>query len=192
MDTVAQSLERLVPAWLARGLHRSPWAVLLVWVAMAIVPAMAQGQTWQAFLPKAERVGSGEFRYWGFRIYDATLWSPQGRYQPGGPFALSLTYARDVSREDIVQASIDQMRDLGFAVGNHPEWKRKLDDVMVSVKNGDTLTGVYMPGQGAVFFHNDRLTGQVSEALANAFFAIWLDPKTSEPKLRQALLGESP
>jgi glycine cleavage system H lipoate-binding protein len=146
---------------------------------------------WASFLPKAGEVGSGEFRYWGFLVYDATLWSPQGEYQPGGPFALSLRYARDVSREDIVEASIDQMRDLGLPVSRHPEWKAKLDQVMASVKSGDTLTGVYTPGQGAVFFHNDKLTGQVNEQLAKAFFAIWLDPKTTEPKLRQALLGKS-
>ena len=146
---------------------------------------------WASFLPKAGEVGSGEFRYWGFLVYDATLWSPQGEYQPGGPFALSLRYARDVSRGDIVEASIDQMRDLGLPVSRHPEWKAKLDQVMASVKSGDTLTGVYTPGQGAVFFHNDKLTGQVSEQLAKAFFAIWLDPKTTEPKLRQALLGKT-
>jgi len=167
-------------------------ATLLVAAALALSPvAQAEQPAWEAFLPKAGEVGSGEFRYWGFLVYDASLWSPQGDYQPGGPFALSLRYARNVSRKDIVEASIDQMRDLGFPVDKHPEWKSKLDQVMVSVKSGDTLTGVYTPGQGAVFFHNDKLTGQISERLAKAFFAIWLDPKTSEPKLRQALLGDA-
>ena len=151
----------------------------------------AEQPAWTSFLPKAGEVGSGEFRWWGFLVYDATLWSPQGEYQPGGPFALSLRYARSVSRDDIVKASLDQMRDLGFAVNRHPEWKAKLDQVMMSVQSGDTLTGVYTPGQGAVFFYNDKLTGQVSERLAEAFFAIWLNPKTSEPKLRQALLGQA-
>ena len=151
----------------------------------------AEQPAWASFLPKAGEVGSGQFRWWGFLVYDATLWSPQGEYQPGGPFALSLRYARNVSRDDIVKASLDQMRDLGFAVNRHPEWKAKLDQVMASVKSGDTLTGVYTPGQGAVFFHNDKLTGQVDERLAEAFFAIWLNPKTSEPDLRQALLGQT-
>ena len=167
-------------------------AALLVAAALALSPAaQAEQPAWEAFLPKAGEVGSGQLRWWGFLVYDASLWSPDGAYKPGGPFALSLRYARDISRKDIVEASIDQMRDLGFPVDKHPEWKAKLDQVMVSVKPGDTLTGVYTPGQGAVFFHNDVLTGQVSERLAKAFFAIWLDPKTSEPKLRQALLGDA-
>lgn len=170
------------------------WAAALLVLFSALiygVDSRAERPAWEAFLPKAGEVGSGQFRWWGFLVYDATLWSPQGDYRSGGPFALSLRYARDVSRQDIVEASIDQMRDLGFVVDKHPEWKAKLDRVMVSVKSGDTLTGVYTPGQGAVFFHNDKLTGQISERLAEAFFAIWLDPKTSEPKLRQALLGQS-
>ena len=62
---------------------------------------------------------------------------------------------------------------------------------MASVNPGDTLTGVYTPEQGAVFFYNDQLTGQIDERLAKAFFAIWLDPKTTQPDLRQALLGQA-
>lgn len=190
MMTVRRSMDRQqMPV-----ITRATWALgmlLVLLMLMGSVPAQAERAAWEAFLPKAGEVGSGQFRWWGFLVYDATLWSPQGDYQPGGPFALSLRYARDVSRQDIVEASIDQMRDLGFAVDKHPEWKAKLDQVMVSVKSGDTLTGVYTPGQGAVFFYNERLTGQISERLAKAFFAIWLDPKTTEPKLRQALLGQS-
>ena len=178
--------------WFGSWLHRLVIALFVIPVAMAVVPVMAQANAWEAVLPEAKPVGNGEFRYWGFRVYTATLWSAQGRYQPSEPFALSLTYMRDLSREDIVEASFDQMRELGYPVDNHPEWKQKLDQAMASVKSGDSLTGVYMPGQGAVFFHNDRLTGQIGEALAKAFFAIWLDPKTSQPALRQALLGGSP
>jgi len=48
---------------------------------------------------------------------------------------------------------------------------------------------VYQPGQGATFFHRERQTGQISDELARHFFAIWLDPRSSEPGLRQALLG---
>ena len=154
-------------------------------------PLQAKAPAWEVFVPKAGEVGSGQFRYWGFLVYDASLWSPQGQYRPNEPFALSLRYARAVSKSDIVKASIDQMRDQGVAVDRHPEWTVQLSKVMESVEAGDTLTGVYTPGQGAVFFYNDGLTGQVDERLAQAFFAIWLDPKTSQPKLRQALLGQA-
>lgn len=169
--------------------------VLLALVSLWWAPATnaekpADKPAWAVFLPKAGEVGSGQFRWWGFLVYDATLWSPLGQYQPGGPFALTLRYARAVSKEDIVKASIDQMRELGFAVDRNPEWAQMLNQAMESVNAGDTLTGVYTPGQGAVFFYNDQLTGQIDERLAKAFFAIWLDPRTTQPALRQALLGQ--
>jgi hypothetical protein len=37
---------------------------------------------------------------------------------------------------------------------------------------------------------NDKPIGNIDDAeFARAFFAIWLDPKTSEPSLRKQLLG---
>jgi hypothetical protein len=154
-------------------------------------PALSLATTaaWETFLPTPKPVGEGQFRRWGFLIYDATLWSSNGKYEVGQPFALKLSYARGVTRDQIVDASIDQMRDLGIDVTQHPDWPEKLRQVFVDVAKGDTLTGIDMPGKGAVFFYNNQLTGQVDEALARAFFSIWLDPKTTAPDLRLSLLG---
>lgn len=183
----------------ARGLRR--WFKSVLGVAGALVislaatlsaPALAQTAPFASLIPNAKEVGSGLFRWWGFRVYEASLWSPNGKYQPGEPFALSLTYARSLEGKDIVDASLDQMRKLGLPVDRHPEWGPALSKVIVSVQSGDTLTGVYQPGEGAVFFFNDRKTGEIDDRLAKAFFAIWLDPKTSAPELRQSLLGQSP
>jgi hypothetical protein len=41
----------------------------------------------------------------------------------------------------------------------------------------------------ARFFFNEQPIGEIDDpAFARAFFAIWLDPRTSEPSLRSALL----
>ena len=168
------------------------FAVLLCAVALSFSGKVAaQEQAWERLLPTASEVGSGQFRWWGFLVYEATLWSPQGDYQPGEPFALSLTYARELDGKGIVDASLDQMRDLGLPVDQNPQWATALGQVLVSVNSGDTLTGVYTPGEGAIFYHNERRTGEIDDRLAKAFFAIWLDPKTSAPRLRQALLGQA-
>ena len=151
--------------------------------------AVSATSAWDAFLPTPKPVGEGQFRRWGFLIYDATLWSSNGQYKANEPFALRLSYARNVTRDQIVDASIDQMRELGVDVAQHPDWPDKLQRVFADVNKGDSLTGIYMPGNGAVFFYNNQLTGQVDEALAQAFFSIWLDPQTTEPDLRLSLLG---
>lgn len=60
----------------------------------------------------------------------------------------------------------------------------------VDVQAGTRLTGVYLPGQGARFFLGQALLREVKDLqFAQAFFAIWLDPRTSNPELRQQLLG---
>ena len=66
----------------------------------------------------------------------------------------------------------------------------RLRAIFPDVKAGDRLTGVRVPGQGARFYSGERYVGRLDdEALADAFFAIWLDPRTRAPDLRRKLLG---
>lgn len=140
-------------------------------------------------LPGAQQVGQGVFKRFGFSIYEARLYAPEGRFDANKPYALSLTYERTINGDRLVQASLDEMRQLGALVDEHPEWGPALSKVLPSVSKGVMLTGVYRPGEGAVFYQNGMQTGRIDETLAKLFFGIWLDPRTSEPSLRQALLG---
>ena len=52
------------------------------------------------------------------------------------------------------------------------------------------LTGVHVPDSAARFFLNGKFVGEIRDAeFARLFFGIWLSPRTSEPKLRNALLA---
>lgn len=140
-------------------------------------------------LPGAQQVGQGVFKRFGWSIYEARLYATAGRFDVTKPYALSLTYERTIAGDRLVQSSLDEMRKLGKPVDQHPEWAAELSRVLPSVSKGVTLTGVYRPGEGAVFYEQDKEIGQMNDVLARAFFAIWLDPRTSEPSLRQSLLG---
>jgi len=60
--------------------------------------------------------------------------------------------------------------------------------VFPDVQPGDHLLGVYRP-EGAYFHQGERLLGAIeAPGFAAAFFAIWLDERTSAPQLRAALL----
>ena len=49
-----------------------------------------------------------------------------------------------------------------------------------------------LPGVGARFFVNGALRGEPKDAdFARLFFGIWLSPRSSEPALREALLGRT-
>jgi len=159
----------------------------LLLLGVLSLQAVASGST--PFLPSAQLVGQGQFTRFGFSVYEARLWAPLGRYTQGEPFALSLTYSREIAGDRLVQASFDEMQKLLAPITQNAQWREALEHVLPNVVPGDTITGVYQPGQGATFFHRERQTGQISDELAKHFFAIWLDPRTSEPNLRQALLG---
>lgn len=135
-----------------------------------------------------QRWGSGEFRRFGFLVYEATLWAA-GDDPLRPPLALKLTYKRNIAGKDIAEASVKEIRNLGMADSAQlKRWGEQMENIFPNVKPGDHILGVHLP-DGARFFYNDQAAGTVDDpAFARAFFAIWLDPKTSAPDLRAALL----
>ena len=152
---------------------------------------------WREALPDARRLGSGEMRVFGFSIYNAQFWSQRlitgNPLDSAAPFALELTYSRAVSRDDLVEASLKEIRRLSpnsLNTERMTRWEREMRQAFVDVQAGDRITGVYMPGEGARFYVGENLQHVVrDEAFAKAFFAIWLDPRTRNPELRAQLLG---
>ena len=140
-----------------------------------------------------QSVGSGTLRYFGLRIYDASLWSPGGVWRASQPFALELRYARSFDGAAIARRSIEEMRaQRSVPDATLARWEQQMRAIFPDVREGDRLTGVRQPGQGAVFYQDARRLGQIDdEAFADAFFGIWLDPATRAPALRARLLGAS-
>jgi hypothetical protein len=69
------------------------------------------------------------------------------------------------------------------------QWLSQMRSLFPNVVAGDRITGIQTPGESTRFFLNGQLRGEVRDAdFTRAFFSIWLSPRTSEPKLRQALL----
>lgn len=137
--------------------------------------------------------GSGALRFFGFKAYDATLWltSPQASFSFARPFALEIRYATPVKAKDISNTSLVELQRISTS---SPEqiaaWSTFMDSVFVDVKAGDRLTGVHLPSAGVRFFHNGKPIGESPDvAFSEAFFKIWMDPKTKRKDLRSALLA---
>lgn len=163
------------------------WATVLG-LSLATGLVAAAGEV----LPPDWRVqGQGEMRWFGLRLYQASLWAPHGRWRADLPYALELRYARDIASGRLVQASIEEMQRLGSADDARlGRWKLDLERVFPDVRAGDVIHGVHLPKRGAEFYHQGRLTGRIDDVeFGRAFFAIWLDPRTREPALRASLLG---
>ena len=165
--------------------------------ARAQAPAVAPPAEVGTELPGPKLVGSGQLRFLGLRVYDARLWqgaAPLGADWVAVPLALELEYARSLDGAKIAERSLTEMRRQGdIAAADGERWLGAMKQIFPDVKAGDRLTGVNVPGMGARFFINGRLKGDIRDPVfARLFFGIWLSAKTSEPSLRDALLGKSP
>lgn len=175
--------------------RRLSFPLLAFLIALAVAPARAQTLPSSAatLVPEARAAGQGRLRWFGLHIYDARLYVSGQGFRQTAPFALALRYARELDGTRIADTSLDEMRRLGFGdEADHRRWREAMRTLFPDIKRGDELTGVALPGRGAVFFHNGRRIGEVDDPeFAQAFFAIWLDPRTRATDLRRELLGEA-
>ena len=147
-------------------------------------------------LPTATLSGQAKLKFWGFEVYQATLWVGPGfaaaAYEQS-PFALELAYLRDFKGADIAKRSIAEMRrQAPMSSTQETAWENQMRALFPNVMTGDRITGVNHPTTGVVFWNNGRLLGEVRDpAFAKQFFGIWLSSQTSEPQLRSALLMQA-
>jgi hypothetical protein len=178
-----QALTLLPALWLAPLAHAHAAA------RAAAAPAELAGE-----LPGARLQGSGRLRFVGLRVYDIRLWTarqPVGRSDWSVPLALEIEYARALDGRLIAERSLEEMRRLAPLAPEQAErWLAEMTRLFPDVREGDRLTGVKQPDRGVRFFHNGRLRGEVGDPqFARRFFGIWLAPQTSQPQLREQLLG---
>lgn len=176
--------------------ERRRWLGAMLLAALAAAAPYAAGADWRALLPQAQALGGGDLTWFGLRIYRATLWSASRPFDATQPFALQLHYYRSISRERLVSASIDEIRRLSpapIAAATLTRWEALLNTAFIDVRDGDELTGVYLPGKGMQLYDRQRLLADLNEeALARAFFDIWLNPDSRDQRLRQRLIGATP
>jgi hypothetical protein len=149
----------------------------------------------QRYLAQPRLVGTGTFSVWGLEIYEATLWSVAKTFNPEQwsmqPFALELRYARGFDGKDIAKRSVEEI-DKQSILGNekYATWLKTLEVIFPDVRKNQTITGIYAADQTAHFLLDGKFIGSIHNAeLSQRFFAIWLSPKTSAPKLRMSLLS---
>lgn len=165
------------------------------WAAGASTPPAELRAEWpEATSP--HRQGEARMRFFGMHIYDITLWAPEPLKPAEAarrPLALAIDYRRSLSGSRIAERSLTEMRRAGpIDDATAARWLAAMTQVFPDVNDGDRITGVQWPGQAARFHTNGRFSGEVRDPrFAELFFGIWLAPWTSEPTLRQALLGST-
>ena len=143
-----------------------------------------------ANISSAKLKGTGRLTWFGLHIYDASFYRLGSLSSPD--FALNLRYQKSFSGPSIANRSVEEMKRIGVPEAQASLWGKELTAILPNVESGQTLTAMYSPKQGTIFYHDGKQIAQVPGAdFSKAFFGIWLDPKTSAPKLRSELLGQS-
>ncbi len=144
-------------------------------------------------VPNSALVGEARLTKWFWDIYDARLYAPEGRWAPDKPFALSISYLREVSGKKIADSSAEEIRKLGFKDEVQLAiWHSQMRKIFPDVNKDTVLTGVLTEDGTSLFFKNREYVGSIKDKdFGKYFFDIWLSRKTSEPAMRRKLLGES-
>lgn len=170
-------------------------ALLAAGLFLAATGAIAQGlpplpKPVQSELPALRPLGEGRLRFLGFHVYDSALWVLGEAWSFERAFALDIRYAMSIKGRDLSRRSIEEMRNIGYSDdAKLGRWEAAMDRLFPDIKPGDRLVGLHLPGREARFYSQERLIGTVPDPeFARAFFGIWLDEKTSQPRLRAQML----
>lgn len=134
-------------------------------------------------------IGSAQFYWTFFKIYDITLYNENGQYQAENyPIALKIKYARNITNNELIESTKKQwqLQNIDWK----PEWILALKEIWPNVSEDDEIL-LYIDHQSVShFYFNTQVLGLINDPdFATNFLSIWLSEKTSQPQLRQQLLG---
>lgn len=163
--------------------------IAIPWLIGMSAPSFAENLNQYIEAPKL--VGKARLKFMFWNVYEASLIAPRGHFSQETPFALELKYMRGFEGKEIASRSIDEMRSLGMDDEvKLAKWYQEMQGIFPDVKEGEMITGVVDNNQISHFFFNDKPLGIVHDKeFSKWFFNIWLSEKTSQPEMREQLLG---
>lgn len=195
-------IRALIAVGLAAGLIAAPGMQV---IASTTTASAAANDPVVLQLGEPREAGRGTLRFLGMRVYEALLWVPSQASAASAAseraaalsapfdrdFALELVYAMELSGARIAERSdveIARSPERGTPA-QRARWLERMRAIFPDVRAGDRIVGVYRVNGPSRFFLNGKPIGEVDDpAFGRAFFGVWLDSKTSEPALREALL----
>lgn len=164
---------------------------MLVFAPFLTPQAYAEIPQVEKYIQGAQKTGEARLKYLMWNVYDATLYTPNAEYNNTEPFALKLDYLMGLQGKDIADRSIEEIEKQGFNDQDKlNKWAALLDEIFPDVNKGVSITGVRDNKGHTIFYKNNERIGYIDDPeFTKCFFDIWLGDKTSEPVLRQQLLG---
>lgn len=130
--------------------------------------------------------------------YDIRLWCKAPQWSFNTLFALQVKVKWNADQAEMVDSTLEAMErtarkdDHPLTETEQKEYSKLLYSFYPALKDGDTVTVVYIPGEKIRFYHNDKWLKDITDdQFARAFCNIWLSPNTKFTSAREGLLGSA-
>ncbi|GAA6191302.1 hypothetical protein [Phaeobacter sp. NW0010-22] len=153
-----------------------------------LLPLSSQASTINSALPGAELRGAATFRFIGFPLYEARLFTKSGApLDWSKDFGLELKYLRNLTEYDLVEGTMRELNRTGTALPLRGQLEQCFDDV----RNGDRYIAV-SKGQNQIGFwlNGNRVCTLKHPQIKTRFMTIFLGDNTRSKSFTRKLKGE--
>ncbi len=168
-------------------------AVTIGWMADARAEATpTAAPEVQSLLGQPQALGSGQFRYLGFKVYDAQMFAPRGQgFDRDGKYALKIEYLRKIRRKVLLRASLDELERIEGDQADHPEILTKLTSCYRDIRPGDRIVASPRDANALRFWVNGTQTCTLQhENIRDRYMAIWLGDKARDKQFAGQVMAE--
>ena len=169
---------------------------LTAMLALLLLPRMGIASTakgiMEELVPAARRVGMARFKVVFFKIYDAELFAPEGRFDRSGPYALRLNYLVKAKKSRIISQTVKEMkRQKSARAAQLERWEPLMDRYFIDMDKGTSADFIHTADGRLVLATERRVLGEITERdFINALMDIWLGPKVRDKVFQRALMGQ--
>jgi hypothetical protein len=155
---------------------------------VTLTPHIKEPLDKQKFIP----IGETTFTVLFWDIYSSQLLTTSGSYpvkNTNDNLLFDIHYLRDITSEDLIKRTVEQWQHLGTTEEKYQRYLPILQRLWPNIKDGDSLSLLIYQGR-SVFYFNNQYQGVIDDPeFGEIFLAIWLSDRTSQPRLRNELLG---
>ncbi|WP_206484317.1 chalcone isomerase family protein [Thalassotalea sp. G2M2-11] len=137
-------------------------------------------------------IGQARFSVLFWDIYDSRLLSSTGDYDTceNQDLVFEIQYLKDIKAGELLTRTVEQWQHLSINQARYQAYLPKLAKLWPDIQQGDRLALLVSENASVFYFNNDYLGHIQGRDFGQLFLAIWLSPKSSQPELRQQLLGK--
>ena len=167
-------------------------AMLALILAPRTAIAAATDRVLEEFVPAAKLVGKARFKVIFFKIYDAELFAPNGRFDRAGPYALRLTYLVKAKKDRIISQTVKEMkRQKSAGTARLDRWEVLMERYFIDMDKGTSADFIHTADGRLVLTAEGRVLGEITDRdFIAALMDIWLGPKVRDKSFQRALLGQ--